>query len=118
MVIKRLIRYFLPSLILFLLFRFLSLFSACIYEPGHSYYLDPFSPCNNGFSNISVYHWIIMLVILPGLGYLKDITGELAKQNKIMQFLNIVLYICFILLVILILLFKQFLDFPFWSYFV
>jgi hypothetical protein len=118
MIIKKFIRYFLPSLILFLLFRFLSLFSTCYY--GNEYYLyhfDPFSSCKNGYGDISVYHWLIMLLILPGLNYLKDITGKLANKNITMQFLNIILYVFFILLIIVILLFKPFLDFPFSSYF-
>lgn len=117
MITKKIIKYFLPSLILFLLFRFLSLFSACFYGSDYSYYLDPFSPCENYFADITAYHWIIILVILPGLSYLNEVTGRLAKQNKIMYILNIIITVCFVFLIIFILLFKQFLDFPFWSHF-
>src|SRR3989344_2778031 len=116
MIIKKLIKYYFPSLVLFLLFRFLSLFSACVYNADHWYYLDPFSPCKKGFVDITAYHWIIMLVIFPGLSYLIEVTGKLAKQNKMWYVLNVILTVYFILLIILVLLFKQFLDFPFWSY--
>jgi len=115
---KKLIKYFLPSLVLFFLFRLLSLFSTCIYTSDYSYYLDPFSPCKSNFWDISLYHWLILLAILPGLNYVKALTGESAKQNRTMFFFNIFLNIIFIILILLILLFKSFLDFPFWSYFV
>ena len=100
---------FMPSLVLAGLFIVLSLFSSCIYEPGKMYYLDPLSSCRSGFQSLTLYHWFLLLVVLPALRLYRIGLERSDAPKWALTFVQVFV----VVLVVLLVMFQPLLDLPF-----
>ena len=110
---KILVKSFLVSLVIFLIYRGLALLSFCYYNDIELrlYWLDPFSPCASSFKDVVFYHWAILIIVLPTLSF-----SYLRARKLNRSVLSFVLFAFLALLLFAI--FIKLIDLPFARYWI